>query len=419
MKRVHASFLLAALTFTTAVTAATFRNQSLPSAQFVAATQDKPASRSVITIPFELVTRHIVVKVKINNSRPLSFVLDTGDRVGIVDTEVAKELGLKLQGEVRVGGAGSETLPGSMVADATWTLVGLEGFSQPVKLAIPLRRLAARFGHDFDGIIGSEFIKQFVVEIDYHARVIRLHDKDKFTYAGPGDSLPIQLSSQGHPILEGEVKPLGSEPLKGKFVLDIGSGGPLALTSPFVNENRLLNSNLKTIRAIGLGGAGGQSNARIGRVAELKIGKFTITNPITLFSEDKAGAFASAELAGNIGQQIASKFKLFLDYGRNRIIFEPAATFNEPFDRAHSGLALSSEGKDYATFRITEVLEDSPASEIGLKKDDLIIRVNDKPAAEFTITRLGEMFEQPSSHKLTIRRGDQTLQVTLTPRKLV
>ncbi|MGZ8842037.1 MAG: aspartyl protease family protein [Pyrinomonadaceae bacterium] len=418
MKRVLASSLLAALTITAAATVSSLSRKPIAASAFAQA-QEKPVARSVITLPFELVTRHIVVQVKINNSRPLSFVLDTGDRVGIVDSEVAKELGLKLQGQVRVGGAGSETLLGSMVEEATWTLVGLEGFSQPVRLAIPLRRLATRFGHDFDGIIGADFIRQFVIEIDYPARVIRLHDKNSFNYSGPGDSVPIQLNGQGHPILDAEVTPVGGQPIKGKFVLDIGSGGPLALTTPFVTENRLLDSKLKTIRAIGLGGAGGQSNARVGRTAELKIGKFKLTNPMTIFSEDKAGALASAELAGNIGQVIAGRFKLFLDYERNRIIFEPAANFNELFDRAHSGLALAAEGKDYTTFRITDVLEDSPASEVGLQKDDLIVKVNDKLASELTITKLGEMFERPTPYKMTIKRGEQTLQITLTPRKLV
>jgi hypothetical protein len=158
-------------------------------------TTAKASTGAPISIPFELVTRHIIVQVKINNSRPLSFVLDTGDKVGIVDTDVAKELGLKLQGEVRIGGAGGDTLPGSTVQEATWTMPGLEGFSQPIRLAIPLRRMAARFGHDFDGIIGADFIKQFVVEVDYPARAIRLHDKDTFNYAGAGDSVPV-LNSQ-------------------------------------------------------------------------------------------------------------------------------------------------------------------------------------------------------------------------------
>lgn len=383
------------------------------------AIQPAPQPATDVSIPFELVTRHIVLKVRINNSRPLSFVLDTGDRVGIVDTEVAKELGLKLQGQVRIGGAGSDTLPGSIVADANWTLPGLEGFSQPIKLAIPLGKLEARFGHDFDGIIGADFIAQFVVEVDYAARVIKLHDKSTFSYNGPGESIPMQLDQQGHPVIEAVVTPAGSAPLTGKFVLDLGAGGALALHSPFVSKHQLLKSDLKTIRAIGVGGAGGQTTGRIGRVAELKIGTFQIADPITIFSEDKAGAFASTALAGNIGQQIAGKFKLFLDYDHKRIIFEPAAAFKEPFDRAQSGLAISAEGRDYTIFRVTDVLEDSPASEAGLQKDDLIVQVNETPATDLTITKLGELFERPAAYKMTIKRGEQTLQVTLRPRKLI
>jgi hypothetical protein len=279
--------------------------------------------------------------------------------------------------------------------------------------------MAAKFGHDFDGIIGSDFIRQFVVEIDYQARVIKLHDKAGFVYSGGGESIPIHLDHQGHPLMEAEVTPIGGAPIKGQFVLDIGSGAGLALYSPFVAEYRLLSPELKTIKAIGAGGAGGKTTGRIGRVTELKIGKFKIAGPITLFSEDKAGAFASSAMAGNIGQQIACKFKVFLDYNRERIILEPAASFAEPFDRAYGGFALTAEDKDYTTFRITEVLENSPASEVGLQENDLIIKINDQPASKLTLTKLSEMLERPVTYKLTIRRGDRTLQVALTPRRLV
>lgn len=383
-------------------------------------TTSKPApANAAVSIPFELVARHIVLQVKINDSRPLSFVLDTGDKVAIIDLDRAKELGLKLQGQVRVGGAGSDVLTGSLVQDSTWTISELAGFSQPVAMAIPLGRLAAKFGHDFDGIIGSDFIKQFVVEVDYQARVIKLHDKDKFNYSGAGESIPIHLDRQGHPLIEAEVTPIGSAPIKGQFVLDIGSGAALALYSPFVADHRLLSPELKTIRAIGAGGAGGKTTGRIGRVTELKIGKFKIVSPFTLFSEDKAGAFASSALAGNIGQQIACKFRVFLDYNRERIILEPAASFGAPFNRAFGGLALTAEDANYTTFRITEVLENSPASEVGLQENDVIIKVDDQPASQLTLTKLSEMLERPVTYKLTIRRGDRTLQVALTPRKLV
>ena len=88
-------------------------------------------------------------------------------------------------------------------------------------------------------------------------------------------------------------------------------------------------------------------------------------------------------------------------------------------DRATSGLALTTDGKDHATVRVMDILENSPASEAGLQKDDIVLSVDGKAAAELKVTGLGEMFERPATYKLTIRRGEQTLQVPLTTRKLI
>jgi hypothetical protein len=381
-------------------------------------TFQQAAPASVVSIPFELATRHIMLKVKVGET-PLSFILDTGDRYAIINLERAKQLGLKLEGQVRVGGAGAETSIGSFVKESSFTIPGLAGFSQPVTMALPIGRMASRLGQDFDGIIGSEFIKEFVVEIDYQARVLKLHDKDKFVYSGPGQSIPVQVNGAGHPILEAEVTPIGDKPVKGKFVLDVGSGGALVLHSPFVTERGLLHPDLKTIRAMGLGGAGGKVTGRIGRVSELKIGDFKIDAPITMFAEDKAGAFANTALLGNIGMQVVSKFRIFLDYKHDRVILEPNDTFAKPYDRAYSGVALQAEAADYRTFRIDEILENSPASEVGLQKNDVITEVDGKPAAKLTLSSLNEMLERPVAYKLTIQRGERKLEITLTPRRLV
>ncbi len=380
----------------------------------VAAVSAKPVS-----IPFELVNRHIVLKVRVNNSRPLFFVLDTGDQYGIINLDVARELNLTLHGQARVGGAGAGTSLGSFVKDARFTVNGLENFSQPIRLALPIGTMAARMGQDFDGIIGSEFIKEFVVELDYKNSVVKLHNKSDFSYSGNGESIPIRLDQAGHPIVEALVTPIGSPAIKGSFVLDIGASLALALYSPFVNERNLLGPNLKTIKALGGAGAGGETHGRLGRIAELKIGSFAIKNPITLFSEDKAGAFATSAIQGNIGAQVISRFRVFLDYDHLRIIFEPTPALELPFDRAFSGISLAAEGKDYRTFRVLTVLENSPATEAGLQKDDVITSIDGKPATEFALTKLNEMFERPNTYKLTVLRGGQTLRVTLTPKQLV
>ena len=386
----------------------------------IAAPQTSQATaKAPVTIPFDLNGRHILLKGKVNG-HPITFVLDTGDQVAIVDLDVAKRMNLSLSGEVRVGGAGAAISRGALVNSASFTIDGLEGFSQPVKMALPIGKvLSTRAGRVFEGIIGAEFIQEFVVEIDYLARVLKLHDKEKFAYSGPGESVPIKLV-HGHPILEAEVTPAGSNaPLKGKFVLDIGASLALALYSPFVAQHRLLGPDAKTIRSLGGAGAGGETTGRLGRVTELKIGNYTIKSPVTLFSEDKAGAFASDQLAGNVGARVANKFRLFLDYDRKRIIFEPNSNFAAPYDHAHSGMSVVAEGADFRTFRVRAVLENSPASEAGLQIDDIITTVNDQPSSELTLPKLNELFERPVPYKLTIRRGEQTLQLTLTPRRLV
>src|SRR5262249_36616178 len=112
------------------------------------ATAQKPAEP--IVVPFELITRHILIKVKINGAGPFWFIFDTGDKVAIIDLDRAKSLGLSLQGEVNIGGAGAGTVKGATVRGASVTVVGIESKPEPLMLAIPLARLSPRFGHQID-----------------------------------------------------------------------------------------------------------------------------------------------------------------------------------------------------------------------------------------------------------------------------
>ena len=407
IRRALAALLLALFTHS-----ASFSTQNVIGAQ-------KTASPAPVVIPFEFVTRHILIKVRINNSAPLSFILDTGDKVAIIDIGKAKSLGLTLEGSVNVGGAGAGTLKGSMVRDATLNVVGLDGITQPVVMAIPLDGFAPRFGHAIDGIIGADFIGQFAMEIDYPGRVLRFYDKAKFDYSGSGEAIPLTFVHGGYPVIASEILIAGRQPIKGRFVVDIGSGAALALHRPFVEREELLAATPKTIRAIGSGGAGGKVTGRSGRIAGIRIGRHLIENLPTLFSEDKTGAFANSELQGNIGALILSKFKVIFDYSRARMILEPNASLPDLILPAGSGLRMIADGADYKTYRVDELLEESPATEAGFQTGDVVLSVDGRPAAEFTLTSLHELLEKPSTRKISVRRGEKTLDITLTPRRLI
>ena len=369
-----------------------------------------------VSIRYEPVQRLVMLRVRVNGSRPLSFVLDTGNRYAIIDLDRAGEIGLNLGEGIPVQGGGAN-VTGRFVRDASFSVEGLAGFSQPVAVAIPLQDLANRIGHDFDGILGAEFMKQFVVEIDSRSTQVRLHDRDTFRYSGPGRSVPVRLDSSGHPILEAAITPVAGRTLPVQLVVDTGATGALDLRAPFVAKHRLPGAGVRTIRQIGGAGAGGRTSGFVGRVESLEFGGFTIPRPVTVFSDDRTGSNATNATQGKIGARVLSRFKLFLDYAHDRIIFEPYGALTAPFDFASSGLRMEASPPEYKSFRVAEMRPESAATDAGLRVGDVIAAIDGRAAAELTLTQIVEMFEREEPRRLKIQRGAEIVEVVLTPRR--
>jgi hypothetical protein len=377
------------------------------------------APSPITVIPFELTGSQIFVSATVNGSRPLAFQFDTGVNQTLIHVDIADELKLKKKADVLVGGVGAGGLVGSLLRDATWSLVGLQRFTQPVTYSLPLRGLSAAVGRDIDGAIGGEFIRRYVVTVDYQAKTLTLYDSKTFVYQGGGESLPIEFTPQNQPVLSAILTPAGGPPLACRFIVDLGSTDALILHSPFVAQERLLDRGMKTIRSIGQTGVGGTTTGEIGRVASVQLGSFALKNVITMFAKDKAGMLADASLAGNIGSQIARRFRVTLDYRAKRIILEPTPRLTDPYDPAFSGLALLAEAPNYRVFRVTELLEDSPAIDAGIRVGDVITAIDGTAASALTLSDVREMFQKPVSYLLSLRRGSVSLMATLTPRRLI
>jgi S1-C subfamily serine protease len=84
-----------------------------------------------------------------------------------------------------------------------------------------------------------------------------------------------------------------------------------------------------------------------------------------------------------------------------------------------SGIALRGEGPDHRTFRVKEVLENSPATEAGLAAGDVITSIDGVAASTLTLTAILEMFDKAVARQLTLQRDGRTITVTVTPRPLI
>jgi hypothetical protein len=400
-----------------ALTTVLFITVSIAGANSVSPASGQTTSRKTDTsLPFELVSNHIFMPGSVGQSGPLWFVLDTGDKFGVIDVDRARALGLQLQGQIPIGGAGSGLLKGSFVKDGTMTLKGLESAPQKLSLAIPLEEMSRVLGHDFDGILGQDFIGQFVLEIDYISSRVVLHDKNSYVYSGQGDAIPITFNMAGHPQATGLIVEPGRDPVEGTFAIDIGYGGSLLVNSSFVEKNQLLTPTKKTIAAIAGIGVGGESKALIGRVNAFKLGRFVIDNPVVSFSQDVQGAATAMNV---IGADILKKFKVFLDYGRNRIILEPNSQFADVIEYHKSGLFLRGNGSDHREITVMSIIENSPASDTGIQKGDTLVAIDGRPATEFTLSQINQMLKQEKLFLLRFKRSEEFIEVKLKPRRLI
>ena len=375
------------------------------------------ASTQPATIPIDVFSNHVYVKVCAGD-RPLDFILDTGAGATFFDLHTAERFGINLGPSFVGRGAGAGTIAGAQLSDARVRLAG-SPLVQPVPSALDLSRLPPREGHRVDGILGYDFIKRFVVAIDYVKQELRLYDAASFKYEGSGTSIPVTFSAN-HPHVDAEVGLSDGTTLKGRMVVDVGAAGSLSLTKPFVEENHLRDRVGPTIHRRAGGGVGGAVMADVGRVASLKLGAVEVARPVTSLVGDSAGVMSgNAEWVGNIGGDILRRFTVFLDYAHRRMILEPHPGVEEPFEADMSGLGLIMDDS-LTTAAVDYVVPGMAATDAGLVAGDTLVSIDGKPANAAAIRELRKRFRRDGERVvLTVRRGGEVKTVTLVMRRLV
>jgi hypothetical protein len=279
-------------------------------------------------IPIQLTERgHIFVPVRVNNSEPLWFVLDSGSSDTVLNKRLVEKLKLKIEavGEAE-GGGGAEAAV--LTSGVTLHLSGIRITNQQVP-AIDFKGLEASLGRNIDGMLGYDFIRRFVLEVDYEKRFIKIYNAATYRYGGGGQSLPI-TTENGHPHVRLKVTLPGRKPFEGRYIVDGGAGGTtLEFASSFVQTHKLLDT-IELLDTTSLAAIGGKVTISYGRGKKIQLGRFLLENPIVGFSQTKKGSQAGRNIAGLIGAKLLRRFTVIYDDKRRRIIFEPNNSFARP-----------------------------------------------------------------------------------------
>ncbi|MGH3851640.1 MAG: aspartyl protease family protein, partial [Pseudonocardiaceae bacterium] len=342
-------------------------------------------------------------------------ILDTGAGGTVISENAARELGLKLEGQADASVQGG-SIEAAFVKNASLRLSQEVELPNLTLLAIRLNGLEAGLGRKVDGILGLEIFNRFVTVIDYESKSINFYEPQYFKYSGRGKTIPITIEDST-PFVRAKVFPVGRQSFEGKFLINTGLTGTLTFNSPFVVQNTLLNLVANT-KAITFGSIlAGRSVGRIGRVSNLQFGGFVIPNPVANFSQDATGDDADTEFAGEIGSEILRRFKLIIDYSRKQIILEPNKQFPAAYEFDMSGASLAAGGEGFKTFKVRSLIENSPATDAGLRVGDVITAINGKPTAEMTLGQIRQIFRRAGqTYKLNVKRDESLSQITLKTR---
>jgi hypothetical protein len=343
----------------------------------------------------------VMVDVSINGRPPMPFILDTGGHA-ILTSDAATLMGFQTQGQGVSGGSGSGTMSTSYtkvhdtalgnahVRDLTYTVL-------PYPFGFYERGTAAPIA----GILGLEMFERFAITFDYDHQQLRLepYDIGEATPARKGDTVTLRFTDD-MPLVQAT-----QDGHAGMFGIDTGNAG-YVLTFPQWAQRNGIAAHYEAGLPIPTGGVGGLFTAHVAHAKSFTLGAQRMDNVVAMLTRTDAGATGNPSEAGNIGQDILSRFNVHFDYRRQQMVLMPRA--NAP--TWHYGMAgfRAEKTKEHPDrFNVINVMPGSPAQQAGLKQGDGIVKANGKASSTLSFGALRDLSTHlPDGTPLTLTLAD-------------
>ena len=172
----------------------------------------------------------LVIPVKINQSGPFDFMVDTGSQLNVIDPALAAQIHMKSQGTV--GLIATATYSQASVGELDSLKAGSHQVLKPLVVVQDLRPIQAADPR-IRGVLGENFLAHFDVLIDYEHKLLCLDQAKLMEKYVRGERIPLVTSK--HPetevpfsqrlVVSVNLSDTGTRPIL--LQIDSGSDGPI------------------------------------------------------------------------------------------------------------------------------------------------------------------------------------------------
>lgn len=388
---------------------------------------------------FRLVNNLIIIPIKINGLE-MNFLLDTGvEETILFSLEDKKQIELKNAERIMLSGIGIEAaIAGLKSTENTITFAGINTNHQTIIVVLDENfNFSSNLGVPVNGIIGNHFFKNNLVEVNYNAQKVVIHNKKKFKQAWLKNFTKLKINLEnGKPFLDAKIV-LNNENYKTKLLVDTGNSDAIWL---FENKIKVPNKNFDDYLGRGFGG---EILGKRAKIDLFKIDSFEFDNPIVSFPDSIAlkNLKMAEDRAGSIGGEICKRFNLFFDYENELLYLQKNQNFDKPFNYNKSGIEIQHAGLQMISkddvdtalkvsgikidfgnnpvdlkykfelkpnFEITYIRKDSPAEIAGLKSGDIILSINDNLIYKYSLQEINELLKSDDDKniKMEVNRNN-------------
>lgn len=317
------------------------------------------------TISFQFIKNLVVVPITFNGHQ-MNFIVDSGLKETILFSQYDETINKNNLRQINLKGLGKDdTDTKGFFSSNNQIEIGKNYSSNNMDIIVIQDEnfnLFSRLGIEVHGIIGSEFFKNYPIQIDYAKRKITIYKSilevknlKKF------QSNPLEISPEIKPFTTVDFTHQTTYTNQ-KMLIDIENSDGLWLF-----ENQIENLiPLQRVFSDELGkGFNGAINGRRGVITSMNLGEYKFQQPLIAIPDEESIQFLNLKnnRKGSIGNEILRRFTIILDYQNQMFYYKANRNFRDAFHYNRSGLTIIHDKFEWKNEKINMTFQNTTVSE--------------------------------------------------------